>query len=121
MAEDAAARYLKWRNPKGLLQCSDTDCAGPDLPTLREAAAIDGATGKSAVIAAHITATSKIGVWLKTPSGDALTVKYSALGTDRVVGASGNGGSFRISALTAAGGGALNAVDASTLDWEVII
>jgi hypothetical protein len=79
--------------------------------------AIAAGTGKTAAIPAFITATCKIIVSLKTPVGDALTVKYAALAADRNVGAP---GSFQISALAAAGGGAVNGADTSTIDWEVI-
>jgi len=80
-------------------------------------AAIVVGSGKTAAIPAFISASSKILVSLKDPNGDALTVKYAALLADRVVGAP---GSFQISALSAAGGGAVNGVDTSTIDWEVI-
>ncbi len=73
--------------------------------------------GVSAAIAAPISANSVIVCTLKTPNTDALTVKYAALGADRVNGAP---GSFKISALDATGGGAINALDVSTLDWRVI-
>lgn len=73
-------------------------------------------TGKTAAIPAFITAQSRILVSLKTPVGDALTIKYAALAADRV---NGTPGSFKISALAAAGGGAVNGVDTSTIDWEV--
>lgn len=73
-------------------------------------------TGKTAAIPAFITAQSRILVSLKTPVGDALTIKYAALAADRVNGVP---GSFQISALAAAGGGAVNGADTSTIDWEV--
>lgn len=73
-------------------------------------------TGKTAVIPAFINATSRILVSVKTPVGDALTIKYGAISADRVVGFP---GTFQISALAAAGGGAINGVDTSTIDWEV--
>ncbi len=78
-------------------------------------------TGKTAAIPVFLNATSKILVSLKTPVGDALTAKgYAALDADRVPGSLTSGGSFKISALAAAGGGAINGVDVSTIDWEVI-
>lgn len=80
-------------------------------------ATIDGSTGKSAAIPATISATTTILVTLKTPATDAATAKYAVLDGDRVNGA---GGTFKISALTSAGGGALNAADTSTLMWEAI-
>lgn len=85
-------------------------------PQVRESgsAAILVGTGKTAAIPAFITPTTRIIVCLKTPSGDALTVKYAAIDADRVNGAP---GSFKISALAAAGGGAINGVDVSTIDW----
>ena len=73
-------------------------------------------TGKTAAIPAFVKSTSRILVSLKTPAGDALTVKYAALGVDRVPGFP---GSFQISALVAAGGGAVNGADTSTIDWEI--
>jgi hypothetical protein len=87
-------------------------------PQIRQSGstAIVVGTGKTAAIPAFITANSRIVVSLKTPVGDALTVKYAALAADRVAGAP---GSFKISALAAAGGGAVNGVDTSTIDWEV--
>lgn len=84
---------------------------------VRGTATIDGVTGKTLAIPAFITANSRILVTLKTPVGDAATAKgYAALSGDRV---NGNPGSFKISALTAVGGGDVNAADASTVDWEV--
>lgn len=82
----------------------------------RGSTAIAPGTGKTAAIPAFISATSRINVTLKTPVGDAATVKYAALAADRV---NGNPGSFQISALGAAGGGAVNGADTSTIDWEV--
>lgn len=73
--------------------------------------------GVSPAITACIAATSSIQFNLKTPTGDALTIKYGALATDRVNGAT---GSFKISALSNVGGGALNVADTSVLDWEVV-
>jgi hypothetical protein len=75
-------------------------------------------TGKTAAIPVFMSANARITVTVKTPVGDALTIKYGALGTDRVNGAL---GSFQISALAAAGGGAVNGVDTSTVDWVVRI
>lgn len=94
-----------------------TQAGAPAIdPQIRESgsAAIVVGTGKTAAIPAFITPTTRIIVSLKTPSGDALTVKYAALAADRVNGAP---GSFQISALAAAGGGAVNGVDVSTVDW----
>ena len=73
--------------------------------------------GVSGAIAANISATSRIVVSLKTPVSDALTVKYSALGSGRT---NGTPGSFVISALNATGGGAVNTNDTSTIDWVVL-
>lgn len=82
-------------------------------------AAIVVGTGKTAAIPAFIAPgiSTRILVTLRTPAGDAATIKYAALSADRVVGAP---GSFQISALDAAGGGAVNGADTSTIDWEVI-
>lgn len=96
-----------------------TQAGAPTVsPQIRQSgsAAIVVGTGKTAAIPAFITANSRIVVSLKTPVGDALTIKYAALAADRVVGAP---GSFQISALAAAGGGAVNGVDTSTIDWLV--
>jgi len=80
-------------------------------------AAIVAGTGKTAAIPAFMNGVNtSIVVSLKTPVGDALTVKYAALAADRVDGAP---GSFQISALIAAGGGAVNGADTSTVDWIV--
>jgi hypothetical protein len=79
-------------------------------------AAIVVGTGKTAAIPVILSATSSIVVTQKTPVGDALTVKYSALAADRVNGAP---GSFQITAVLAAGGGAVNGADTSTIDWYV--
>lgn len=86
-------------------------------PQVRQSgtAAIVVGTGKTAAIPAYINANTRIVVTLKAPTGDALTVKYAALLADRV---NGFPGSFQISALAAAGGGAINGVDTSTIDWE---
>lgn len=78
---------------------------------------IAAGTGKTAAIPAFINGNTVIEVTLKTPVGDANTVKYAALAADRV---NGNPGSFKISALTAAGGGAVNGADTSTVDWRVV-
>ncbi len=74
--------------------------------------------GVSPAITANISANSRI-VWgLKTPNTNALSVLgYAALGTDRT---NGTPGSFKISAQSATGGGAINTADVSTLDWWVI-
>jgi len=73
-------------------------------------------TGKTAAIPAFVSSVSRILVSLKTPVGDALTIKYAALLADRV---NGNLGTFQISALAAAGGGAVNGADTSSIDYEV--
>lgn len=92
-----------------------TDAAlAADAATL-QAGTVALTSGVSPAIAATITASSKIVGFLKTPSGGSLTVKFAALGTDRVVGAP---GSFKLSALDAAG--AVNAADGSALDWLVV-
>ncbi len=82
----------------------------------RGSSAIVVGTGKTAAIPVFLTTSGRIEVSLKTPVGDANTVKYAALLADRVAG---NPGSFQISALSAAGGGAVNGADTSTIDWEV--
>ncbi len=79
-------------------------------------AAIVVGTGKTAAIPAFITSASRIEVTLRAPAGDAATVKYAALLADRV---NGNPGSFQVSALSAAGGGAINGADTSTVDYVV--
>lgn len=89
----------------------------PQVQRQAGSSAIVVGTGKTAAIPAFINANSRILVSLKTPVGDAATVKYAALAADRVIGAL---GSFQISALAAAGGGAVNGADTSTIDWEVI-
>ena len=91
---------------------------GPFGLIQRGSAAIVAGTGKTAAIPAFITASSRILVTMKTPVGDALTANgYAALAADRVVG---NPGTFQISALSAAGGGAVNGADTSTIDFEVL-
>jgi hypothetical protein len=70
--------------------------------------------GVSPLVAATITATSRIGFAIKDPANGALTVKFAALTADRVVGAP---GSFRITALLAAG--TINIADTSAMDWWV--
>jgi hypothetical protein len=90
----------------------------PSKIVQRGSSAIVVGTGKTAAIPAFMSANARILVSLKDPVGDALTVKYAALGADRVNGAP---GSFQISALVAAGGGAINGADTSTVDWEVLI
>ncbi len=75
--------------------------------------------GATVLIPANITSGARIDFGLKTPANDANTVKYAALDTDRVVGSIAAGGGFKLSALTAAGGGALNVADTSVLDWRV--
>lgn len=90
----------------------------PSGVTQKGTAAILVGTGKSAVIPAIVNGVAtSIQCTLKTPVGDALTVKYAALAADRIDGAP---GSFKISALIAAGGGAINGADTSTIDWEVV-
>jgi hypothetical protein len=79
-------------------------------------AAIVAGTGKTAAIPAIVGPTTSIESSVSTPVGDALTVKYGALTADRVNGAP---GSFQIAALAAAGGGAVNGVDTSTIDYIV--
>lgn len=87
------------------------------LPVIQRGSAAITGTGKSASIAATITAASRIEVTVKTPVGDALTIKYGALSADRVIGAP---GSFMIAALVAAGGGAVNVADSSTVDYLIV-
>jgi hypothetical protein len=80
-------------------------------------AAIDGATGQSAAIPAFINANSRIQCTKRSSAGvDAGVVEYAALLPDRV---NGNPGSFKISALSAAGAGGVIATDASLVDWQV--
>lgn len=76
--------------------------------------------GTTALIPAHISATSSIVCTVKTsvPGAGNLTVEYSALDTDRVVGESGAGGGFKLTALNAAG--TINVVDLSTLNWIIV-
>ncbi len=74
-------------------------------------------SGVSPAITARIAATSRIVFGLNAPANDALTVKYAALSTDR---SNGVAGSFKISALTAAGSGAINTADTSIMDWMVV-
>ena len=74
--------------------------------------------GKTVAIPAQISAASTI---LLTPAilaNDAATVKYAALSADWVNG-SATAGSFKITACSAAGGGAANVADTSTILWEV--
>jgi len=103
----------------GLLPYNTQVAAAAVIPlgmVARGSTAIVAGTGKTAAIPAFLNANSRILVSLKTPVGDALTIKYAALAADRV---NGNPGSFQISALVAAGGGAVNGADTSTIDWEV--
>lgn len=72
-------------------------------------------SGVSPSIAATVVSGSIIVCTLKTPSGTALSVKYAALAADRTIGAP---GSFKISALVAAG--TVNSGDSSVLDWVVV-
>jgi len=90
----------------------------PAKMTQKGSSAIVVGTGKTAAIPVFMSASARIVVTVKDPVGDALTIKYGALAADRVNGAL---GSFKISALAAAGGGAVNGVDTSTIDWEVVI
>jgi hypothetical protein len=84
----------------------------------RGTASIDGVSGKSANITAIINgAQTTIQCTQRQAVGDATTVRYAALIGDRV---NGNLGTFKIAALTAAGGGTVNATDASSVDWEVV-
>lgn len=79
--------------------------------------------GLSPVINAIVQANTVITATLKTPNADAATAKgYAALSGNRVVGGPGGGstGSFRITALTAVGGGDINVADQSIVDFEVI-
>lgn len=81
---------------------------------------IDGLTGKSLAIIAFVNANTRIECTQRVSNGDGgatPTVRYAALITDRV---NGNPGSFKISALTNVGGGAVNPAGASTVDWEVV-
>jgi hypothetical protein len=107
------ARFLAQAGATGII---------PAIQRQAGSTAIAPGTGKTPVIPVFLTSTAKILVSLKTPVGDANTVKYAALGADRVVGSltSGPVGSFQISALAAGGGGATNGADTSTIDWEVI-
>lgn len=89
----------------------------PSKSLQRGSVAIDGATGKSANVTAILTANSRIECTQRIPVGDNTTVRYAALNADRVLGAL---GTFKISALTAAGAGAVNAGDSSTVDWLVV-
>lgn len=71
--------------------------------------------GTTSLIAATVTANTRILVSQKTPNTTSSTVQYSALSADRVVGVSGAGGGFKLTALLAAG--SINVLDGSTLDW----
>lgn len=71
-----------------------------------------GVTGN---ITAAITVNTRIIVSVKTPSGTTLTTEWSALDSDRTVGAT---GPFKITALVAAG--TINTADNSTVDWVAI-
>jgi|SRR6478735_5389473 len=70
--------------------------------------------GISPLIAANINATSNIVCTLRTPVGVNLTTGYAATAAARV---NGNPGSFRITAMLAAG--TINILDGSTVDWMV--
>lgn len=73
--------------------------------------------GVSPAIAAVITASSRIFGFVKvmTPGAGNLTVEYGALAADRAIGSP---GSFKITALLAAG--TINNVDVSSIDWLVV-
>jgi hypothetical protein len=73
--------------------------------------------GTTALIAATVTANSRIVAFLNTEDTSDDTVKYAALAADRVVGVSGAGGGFKLTALIAAG--TINIADLSVLDWIV--
>ncbi len=86
----------------------------------RGIATIDGVTGKTVAITANLTAASRIFCNVNSPANDALTAKgYAAQGADRTVAASTIASTFKISALVAAGSGAVNTADTSTVDWTV--
>jgi hypothetical protein len=79
--------------------------------------------GVSPVINSIVQGGTAIVVSVKTPIADVLTAKgYAALNADRVVGGPGGGstGSFRIKALSAVGGGDVNAADQSVVNFEVV-
>lgn len=73
--------------------------------------------GQSAITPATLTATSVIMVGVNTPNTDAASRKYAALSTTRVNGAP---GSFRAQALSAVGGGDINAADVSAVDYVIV-
>jgi hypothetical protein len=102
-AAQAAAPNI---NPVGIVQ--------------KGSAPIDGVSGKTAAITAFIGPTTRIECTQRTSNGDGgptPTTRYAALLPDRV---NGNPGTFKISALTIVGGGAVNLADASDVDWEVV-
>jgi len=78
------------------------------------------ALGTTALIPAHVSASSSILVTVRTmtPGAGNLTVQYAALTADRVVGEPGAGGGFKITALLAAG--TINNADTSFVDWIIV-
>jgi len=70
--------------------------------------------GISPLIVANITPTSRIVCTVKDPAGVNLTASYGALASSRV---NGTPGSFRITAMLAAG--TINILDGSTVDWLI--
>lgn len=110
------ARQMNFVGLKSYQSQAGAPTISPHGLVLYGSAAIVVGTGKTAAIPAFVDAGTVITVSLKTPVGDALTVKYAALAADRV---NGNPGSFQISALAAAGGGAVNGADTSTIDYEI--
>lgn len=103
-----------------VLNGSTTNLRGPggNAPALQGFnASIDGVTGKSAFIAATVTATTRFpapGVRVAAPGAGNLTVGYGVRTADVVVGLAGAGGGFKITAALA--DGTANTLDTSNLD-----
>lgn len=77
-----------------------------------QATLVNGAT--AAISAPGLQTSSTIVPALRTPNTGSLSVKFSALDSDRVYGAS---GSFKITALLA--NNLINVLDQSGMDWIV--
>lgn len=101
--------------PRTAIRAKTADGAVRDV--IQQSGAATLVAGTTALIAATVTTSSRIGIWLKTPGTTTDTVNYAALGTDRVAGVGGAGGGFKITALVAAG--TINVADVSVLDWVV--
>ncbi len=101
--------------PTTAIRAKTADGALRDI--IQQTGVVTLVAGTTALIPATVTASSRIGVFLKTPDTVTNTVNYSALGADRVVGIGGAGGGFKITALLAAG--SINVADVSVMDWVV--